>query len=363
MSEKMTADELRDEINNISSLYDARFAGKPRATRSPQELEELMARLQTALDGAEHLKGDADDAFDVGTNNLQLYKDELAQIHQARSEGAHVIEAAQLATWANFVFDEYSRHFAGMNRGTRDVGRMKEMILELEAIQDDMASIMADHGLESVRADLNTVRENLKLYKEELEKVRQARKAGTGEERVSNMANAANEQFAVYRNLFAGRGRTTRRPSLLERVVNNLTEILSEMRDLNSKATTRSQTNTNNIKIVQENMTLYRSELLEISRARQEATQEDLAGMLGGAANDVMTQYREGYAGKDRASRDLDQLRYMCDELYEIAIQMREIQDEDATLELNNRNLQIVMDTLALYQQEFRRIRDAKGQS
>lgn len=362
MSEKLTAEQVRNTIDEISSFYDARFAGKPRATRDPAELEELIERLAKTMESAQGLDADAlGNAVEVGTNNLQLYKDELARIHEAKAEGAHVVEAAQLATWANFVFDEYSRHFAGFARATRDVGRMKEMIFELEAIQDDMVSILESHQLDSVKEDLSTVRQNLDLYRDELEKVRQARKSGTGEERVSNLANAANEQFSVYRNLFAGKGRTTRRPSLLERVVNNLTEILTEMRDLNSKASTRSQTNTRNISIVQDNLKLYRDELLEISRARNEATREDLSGMLGGAANDVMAQYREHFAGKDRASRDLDKLRYMCDELYEIAIQMREIQDEDATLEMNNRNLQIVMDTLALYQAEFRRIREAKG--
>lgn len=359
MADTLSAQEVQDRINNISSNYDARFAGKARATRNPEELEALIEQLEEVLNAAP--QGDElTSALETGRQNLDLYRDELHAIHEARAEGPHVIAAANLATWANFVFDEYRRHYAGQNRATRDIGRMEEMIMELEAIQDDMKALIRIKDMDSVKSDLQAVENNLEMYRTELTNIRSARESGNRQERADILANAANEQFRVYNEQFAGKGRATRRPALLERMINNLDDILHDMRDLNAGGL-RNSSNTRNIGIVQDNMKMYRGELKEILNARKENTDEDRGGMLGGAANDVMAEYRENFAGQNRATRDLDKLKALCDELYEIAIQMREIQDEHPELEMNNDNLTIVMDNLTLYHSEYRRIQEAKG--
>ena len=357
-----TAEELREALNQLTTTYDVRFAGKPRATRHIEEMDDLIARLEAFV---AELEGAPDeDVFntmrDESTEALALYRDERENIARVQSEGTPAVEAAMLATYANFVFDEYHRHFAGHSRATRDLGRLNEMMAELEDIEERMDDLLSANDLPAVAEDLKAVRSNLDMYRNELVAIANARDSGTRDDQASNLATAANEQFKIYQSQFAGRGRTTRRPELLDRMIANLNEILDRMRKLSSKGY-RNQVNTKNITIVQENLKLYKKEVREIREARLGTTQEDRAGMLGGAANDLMDEYRANFAGQDRRTRDLEVLAALCDGMYEIALQMREIQDEQPGLEMNNKNLSIVIDNLVLYHAEYRNIQEAKG--
>ena len=364
---RQKVEELQDKVNAVSQRYDARFAGKPRATRQLSELDEITAELEQLIEEGQSLhNGDNTllrEVLSTAQNNLEMYKTERGEIESVLAKGPEAIKGAKLATWANFVFDEYHRHYAGKNRSTRDIGRLEEMVAELEGVREDMISLLAKRSdLESTRKDIETIENNLDLYEGELENILNARRQGTREERAGSLANAGNEQFSVYNAQFAGRGRSTRRPELLERVIKNLEGILNEMRLLNSKGY-RSEHNTKNINIVQTNLNLYRDEVAAIRDARAQHSVEDMAGLLGGAANDVMGRYREGFAGQSRVSRELSKLSGLCDEMYEIALQMRSIQDDLPDLEMNNRNLSIVIDNLIVYQNEYRAIEEAKGQS
>ncbi len=363
---RQKVEELQQKVNALSQRYDARFANKPRATRNLEELDELIEGMEDAIkEGQRLLNGDNSllrEVLDTAKQNLERYTEERAAIARVKQEGPEVAMAANLAMWANFVFDEYHRHYAGKNRATRDIGRLEEMLAELESIQEDMLALLAKKpDLKQTKDDLAVVESNIEMYDSELENILSARTQGSRDEQASALANAANEQFTVYNTLFAGKGRTTRRPGLLERVIKNLKGILNMMRDLNSKGY-RSESNTKNISIVQQNLKTYHTELAAIQEAREDASLEDLAGMLGGAANDVMEEYRQNFAGLSRATRDLDLLTALCDEMYEIALQMRQIQDAEPGLKINTGNLSIVADNLVTYHSEYRRIEEAKGQ-
>lgn len=363
--DRQKLEDLQKRVDDVSQRYDARFAGKARATRNVQELDEIISELKSLhTEGQGLMNGDNTElrtVLETAKNNIDLYTEERQKIIEIQNQGPDVVTGAMLASWANFVFDEYHRHFSGKSRATRDVGRMDEMIAELEGVQQDMEALLKRTDLEGTQKDLEVVKTNLKMYQDELENILSARRQGTRDERVSNLANMANDQFNVYRAQFGGKGRTTRRPGLLERVIKNLNGILNDMRDMNAKGT-RSEINTKNIGIVRENLNLYQDELNKIKEARDTTTLEDFAGMLGGAANDAMATYRENFAGQSRATRDLDLLSSLIDEMYEIALQMREVQDAEPSLDVNNRNLQIVLDNLIMYQTEYRRIQEAKGQ-
>jgi hypothetical protein len=353
-------EELSKEVDGFLRTYDALFAGKPRATRELHVLDEILTGLERI---AGELKGLPDGATKLAEveENLALYREERVQIMQTQAQGAHVVQGARLATWANFVFDEYHRHFAGKSRPTRDIERMKEMIAELDTIGSDMDDLLEAHpDLESVKQDLQAVDANLKMYREELQRIVEARVSGSRDERASVLASAANDQFQIYAALFAGKSRLTRRPGLLERMIRNLELVLSGMRELNAKGY-RSDTNARNIRIVQDNLKMYKDELAQIKAARAAADVDTLVGNLGGAANEIMEQYRVNFAGQARATRDLGMLSALCDSLYEIALQMRVIEEEHPGNEVNARNLHIVMDNLILYNAEYRRIEEAKG--
>lgn len=354
-------EELSREVNGLTSTYDALFAGKPRATRDLSVLDEVIAGLVTAKAELEALGAEGATKLAEVDENLALYREERVQIVQTQSQGEHVVQGAKLATWANFVFDEYHRHFGGKPRPTRDLERMKEMIAELDTIGSDMDDLLEAHpGMESVKQDLGAVDANLKMYREELTRIVEARVSGTRDEQASTFAAAANDQFQIYGVQFAGKSRLTRRPGLLERMIRNLELILNGMRELNAKGY-RSDSNARNIRIVQDNLKMYKDELAQIKTAREAEDADTLAGNLGGAANDLMAEYRKNFAGAARATRDLGMLSALCDGLYEIALQMRSFDERHEGHEINARNLNIVMDNLILYNAEYRRIEEAKG--
>jgi hypothetical protein len=69
--------------------------------------------------------------------------------------------------------------------------------------------------------------------------------------------------------------------------------------------------------------------------------------------------YRENFAEHDRATRDLPLLGRMCDQLLEIAFQMREF-ERSTGHEMNGKNLEIVLQNLSLYDHEYVHIEKAR---
>lgn len=354
--------DLKERADAIYASYAANFAGKPRATRDVALIETLISDLGAIVDEARTLmNGDRNPAMlsfiETASENLERYQNERTAIRDAQAN-PHTVATAGLANRANRTFDVYRRHFAGQDRGTRDRMLLHEMVGELEEIQRRMQNLV-EQGADGARRDLETVTQQLGMYRDEVTNIARAQTVGTQEEVANRLAQLANAQFALYRNHFAGKSRVSRRPALLERIIANLEEYQAEMLELRDDGYA-SEMNRNNIRIVDQNLELYRKELTEIRNARTETAVSDLAGALGGAANDIFKTYGEQFAGKDRRTRDLDLLSVLCDQLREIALQMREIADE-IDLETNNNNLHIVEERWSTYEDEYRRIAEAKG--
>jgi hypothetical protein len=366
MASKPSLRELRQAFETITSEYNADFAGKPRATRDITKIEGLIHRLDDlVIDCQKSLNGSRNPAvislLDNVRQTLDLYREEREAIVAAKSEGPHNEQAAVLATRANFVFDMYFRHYAGSSRATRDLGRLEEMISDLEVLEAEMEALQAEEDLEAIERDREVVQRNLTMYRGELDEIARARRSGTPSEQSSALANVANEQFAIYRAQFAGKSRLTRRPDLLRRMIENLERVGDHMREL-ERGGLDSDQNRNNIKIVHDTLETYRQELEAIKEARANAERRSLAGSLGGAANEVMEEYRQHFAGEDRRTRDLEKLTRICDELYNIEKQMAEIAEAES-IEMNDSNLDIVRENLQMYGMEYRRIHEAQQSS
>lgn len=361
---KTTLKQLRDEAQEIYGEYGARFAGKPRATRDISALESIIERLEDVVKRARQLKNGGQNPalssfLEQALENLETYERERENIADVQAQGPAVVEGSQLATWANLLFGQYFRHFAGQSRATRDLGLLNEIISELELIQSQMKRLEAETGVESVSADLGTVEENLGLYRDERDNILDARKDGTLEQQASYLALVANEQFGVYNFHFGGRPRISRRPGLLHRVIANLESIRDEMVALEEKGF-ESEQNRNNIDLINTQIETYREEFDQVQEAKRQTPADELVGSLGRAANEAMAQYSEHFAGEDRASRDLELLSRICDELLDVGRQMRELK---STIEsqANERNLNIVLDNVLLYQDEYEQIREVQG--
>lgn len=361
-----TLQDIKNQADSIYQEYDARFAGKPRATRDLAALDDLMGRLTEVMTQARTFQDPADaegaaQILEMAGQNLETYQTERQAIAQSKSQGPAAEQGAQLATLANLVFAQYYRHFAGQDRRTRDVGLLGELMDQLAFIRDQLVDVSRSYAGPEVADNLQVVRDNLRMYTDERDKITESRQELPNGEKADLFAQLANTQFQVYRDHFAGMSRVSRRPALLERTIAQLENIRMNMKRL-TKSGFVSQSNKRNVEIVAENLNMYRNELREIRLARQNATTEQLVGELGKAANDVMALYREEFAGRDRVSRDLGRLTLLCDRLAEVALQMRALQAKEPS-EMNERNLGIVLDTATLYEAEYQRIQTAKREA
>ncbi|MGM0557554.1 MAG: hypothetical protein ACQEVA_14310 [Myxococcota bacterium] len=364
---KRTIKELRDDARALFNEYGARFAGKPRATRDLDELDSIIDRLDALIEeGRSQQNGGRDPALqsilEQAIENLEIYEKERERIAAVQAGGDVIVEGSALASWANLIFGQYYRHFAGKPRATRDLGLLSEILAELEFVEERMAQLIADdEAAESLADDLETVRSNKETYEEELARIAEARSSGSLEDQASYLAVAANEQFTVYRDHFGGKPRVSRRPELLERVIVTLESIQGSMKELKRRGL-QSEQNDNNIQTVAQQLSTYRDELNKIQQAKQGTAPDELVGNLGAAANSVMEEYRANYAGQDRATRDLELLTRLCDEMLDIARQMRSLRAQIDS-EANERNLTIVLDNLLLYQQEWEEIEKAQQEA
>jgi hypothetical protein len=356
--------KLREEAQSIYSEYGARFAGKPRATRDIQALDSIIERLEKIIKRARTLRnGKTNPALssflEQALENLETYENERENIQKVQSQGPVVVEGSRLATWANLHFGQYFRHFAGKPRATRDLGLLNEIISELELVESKMKGLLAQKDVASVEADLETVQKNLEVYEGERENIMSARKSGGLDEQASYLAMVANEQFAVYNFHFGGRPRVSRRSGLLHRVIATLQSVRDQMSELENKGLDSEQ-NRNNIALIDGQLKTYRNELDKIDEARRQTAPKDLVGQLGSAANWAMAQYNENFAGQDRASRDLELLSRVCDEMLDVGRQMRELSNQ-LDNRANEENLVIVLDNLMLYQNEYEEIQQVQA--
>lgn len=356
--------ELKNQAEDVYKRYEAHFAGKPRATRDLELLDELIGELDAIVGEAKsNLEQRRDPAtvslLEMAKKNRDTYREERERIVAAKDEGPTSEAASRLTSLANLTFGRYYRHFAGEDRRTRDTALLTEIILQLERIEERMKKLVDEDGEEGLESDLDVVRGNLDTYRDEYRAIERAQESGNAEEQASLLARLANDQFAIYQDHFAGRSRTTRRPGLLERVVNRLKRIHKKMHELKQGGLASAE-NDRNMETVSRKLEIYESELEQIREVRDSLSTRELAGSLGAQANEIMQEYREGFAGENRATRDLELLNQICDRIAEIAMQMRQIQREES-LEMNEKNLDIVLDSWTLYESEYRKVEEAQS--
>ena len=356
-------DKFAEALEQISARYGARFAGQTRQTRSLGLLDEIIAESSTIV-AALRAVPEADRAavsarfaevLEIAADNLKLYRGERAAIVEAKAAGPDFEEAARLASSANFIFARYVRHFAGQSRQTRDLGLLDEMLDELKHIKRRLGDLSTRTAAIAIERDRKVVSDTLSFYESERQEIQKAQLAGTLEEQSDALAQRANGQFRVYTVHFAGQSRATRRPQLLQRMINNLKQIRDRMAELKKRGLA-SENNNSNIGVVENNVRLYERELAEIRKERQQIPLVDLMGMLGGAANEIFEEYRQTFGGKSRAQVNLEALGGLCDRLAEVARQMSDMQRTERN-EQNAANLNIVMDNLSSFENEYEQVR------
>lgn len=352
---------LRERMLKVHARYDAHFAGQPRVSRDPSLLDAMSVELDGLLTQARALGPSGQALVADLEKNRGLYAREAEAIRAAQSAEPDALTAHEISGWAQLTFSRYRRHFANQPRRTRDLGLLAEMIDDLERADRTLRELARRTPGAGIEAMSEQVSESLALYRKERAEIAAARGAGTLQEQGDVLAAVANGQFALYRHHFAGKPRLSRRPALLERMATSLAGVHDRMKALEAQGL-HADSNTRNIGIVEQRLELYRNELDQVRRIRQQSSLSQLVTAFGEAANKTFEAYREGYAGQDRGGRDPEALSALCDELFDLARQMDDL-DRVREDETNQHNLQVVLDHLRLYEREYGLILEAKSGS
>ena len=248
------------------------------------------------------------------------------------------------ARWARILSGRYHRHFGGRDRATRDLLLLDEIVAALDPVAGRLKGSERDAALRQIE-----------VLRAERPKIVDAQSRGSNEERVSRLATRANDQFALYRQVFAGQERASREPQLLRRMVAALRRISGEMEGLRS-AGVKSEQNDKNIGIVAARIDDWTAEITAIESTQAELG-EKLPSYLARAANTVFQAYRDEFQGKSRAASDPDRLHVLCELLHPIARRMARVEGEDPT---NAQNIVHVVDHLDLYEKEVALIVQAR---
>ena len=357
-------ENLGKELEQIDREYASEFAGHSRLTRDIGQMERMIKRCAAVLEQVDKIPSAAQGpdlarVRDAASQSLQLYKTEREAIVRAQAVGPSFEHFSVEATSANFVFARYMRHFAGKDRGSRDVALLGEMVEDLRQIEKRMSQLLTEtKGSADFEKDRSVVRENLAQYQKEIELVEGAQSSGTPDDQASVLASLANNQFAVYQTHFAGEPRVSRRPALLRRVVATLKKAKERMTALRDGGL-KIEFNDKNIAIVTDRLSTYETELAEVRKIRQATPMTDIMGELGGAANKLFDEYRANFADKPRPQADLQRLANICDKLGEIRRQMVDMSlAEDS--EMNHKNLDVVTEQLVMFEGEFEAVARAQ---
>jgi hypothetical protein len=359
-------ENLGNELAELDREYADGFAGQSRMTRDLGVLDKIIKRAQSVLERVDQIPSAAqgpelERLRDAASKSIELYRQERNAIARAQEVGPTFEAFSMEATGANLVFGRYARHFAGKDRASRDAALLGELVDELKQIDKRMGQLLEEQKSTEFERDREVVHQNLAQYQKEIELIEKAHRTGTDEERASILATLANSQFAAYQTHFAGEPRISRRPALLMRIVSSLKKIRDRMKEL-QKQGLAVDFNANNIKIVDDRLSVYESELAEIRKIRQATSMPDIMGELGSAANKLFDQYRTAFAEKPRAQVDDELLGKICDKLSEVRRQMVEMSWAEDN-EMNAKNLDIVTEQIVMFEGEYEAVMRAKSQS
>jgi hypothetical protein len=350
----MSEQAATEALDLLEQRYNVKFAGRPRVSRDPEELEQIVAEL-------EQIGAEAPPSVSERIAGLRkVYADEIAAIAAARAQ-PFAVQAARLRLWADLSFSRYDRSFAGRDRRTRDVALLEEILEDLTVLRGAVAAI--HEQAPGLQMDLvsGQIERAIGVYTREATEIRNVRRSGTPAERGSRLALLANHQFAVYTMLFAKQARISRHVRTLARIVGALEEIRLAMQSL-KLAGFADPNNDNNLRLVEDRLHAFRRELGEIRKAQGDAEIGARVSALAGAANQIAEAYREGFSGKPRDKVDPEALADLFEQLWPVAREMDAL-DREHDDEVNGRNLRIVTDNLQMYADEYRRILAARAPS
>ncbi|MBP46471.1 MAG: hypothetical protein CMH53_00865 [Myxococcales bacterium] len=162
---------------------------------------------------------------------------------------------------------------------------------------------------------------------------------------------------AQYHLHFAGQPRVTRNEEMMRLMIEQANSIHVEAQDLSPHLKGLDDL----LKLCLERLELYRGEVTEIERAKEQVGPSGVeAAMLGTRANFVFARYRRHFAGRSRSTRDLALLMEMTRDLQRIHEQMSEVSQVFAGGTLA-RDMEVVGEYIEMFRSEHTEIGTSRG--
>lgn len=261
---------LGQRIERALAIWRRHYAGRDRRSRDVPRLELVIAELADALPRMRALSEHPEvkkEQLESLEGQLELLKDERAEIDKVRRALDPSEQALSLLAEAQSALDQYRVHFAKQPRTTCSLVRLDRIIGMLEAIVPRLEAL----GEEQAK-NTTLLREQREIWKTERANIVRALEGVSPRDRTNHLGAVANQLFQLYQREFAGKPRVTRDLQLLSDLCDRLAEVADLMAE-HDRATGEA-INRKNLPVVEERVRRYEAEWFEIGKAQAEAAQK-----------------------------------------------------------------------------------------
>jgi hypothetical protein len=174
------ANVLANLANGQMRIYRVHFAGRSRMSRRPGLLQRVIAglsRIHRSMTGLSRAGLNAEfnqKNIAVVEGSLRMYQGELGEIRKVRQEASLEQLMAALSQEANLLFEEYGKGFAGKDRKGVDLQALSDLCDRLGEVRRQMRDLSRAKVDEDNDRNLQVVGQQLGLFEQEYERVRQA---------------------------------------------------------------------------------------------------------------------------------------------------------------------------------------------
>ena len=365
MKPDQRAAKIRYTLEQFQQSYQSQFAGQPRLSRDPRILETWVARAEELIPQIKTLPRTTQNALLTTLNErISLYRKEAKAIRSSQELNEVSQTAYRYIEWSKLGTDRYERHFAGQSRNTRDSALLSELIVDAKLWVAKSQKHLSDHedefeesAQQDLQAEIDRLKERVVLYEGELKAVASAQSDGDSTQQSDLLAYLANQNFTLYRAHFGGLPRNSRRLETLERVTSNLDAIRNHMKRLQREGLD-TERHLQNLKVVEHNLNSYRSEEEQIQSTQNSMSYDQWIEALSEGTQKVHAVYQEEFAGKNRSTCDPVLLNVLCDQLYDLAYQMRPFLQSSPHAE-ERALLQNTLDQFRVYHREYLLVSEA----
>lgn len=346
--------------DQLDHQYQTHFAGHPRFSRDPTLLRRMAAQARQYI--GEHPGGKpSSDGRTRLINQIELYESEAKSIDTIQSSSSEDFLGHEYRSWLDLIFARYRRNFAARSRSDRPLNLLSGLKSEVVSLIEQLGKLSVREPSEVADEAMKVAHAHRDLFETEFEAIAVLRRDGDTSQRTSLLANDANRLFGDWSDFFSNKARLSRRIKRLGDMIEHLGWIDEQMALLESEGDPEGL-NQKNRSICEQRLAFYQDEIEQIRKARSDASFDEIVLTLGEAANAMFAKYRETFAGKDRQTVPLDTLNVICEELYDLAAQMNEL-DRVRSNDANQQNLATVLDQLRLFQREYDSIRKVQEAS